>query len=163
MKPLFYKPFLLTLFGFFIYGNIFAQANVVGAGGNVNAAEGTVSYTIGQPVTNHLDSPGHSLNEGLQQPYELFVVSTYTDLETGLSAEVFPNPTSDYLILRMLSSQNKSATRYAITDINGMPMASKDFEETEINIPMKEFTPGTYILTLFNAKKPVHQFKIIKL
>jgi hypothetical protein len=163
MKTIFHLPFILILFGMVISGSLISQANVVGAGGNGSSPEGIMSFTIGQISANILDSPGHSITEGVQQPHELFVVSIFTDPDLGLSVEVFPNPTSTHLILRTLSREYNYTTRFSISDVNGRVMTSQVFTSDETIIPMTKYTPGTYILTLFQGEMPVHQFKIMKL
>jgi hypothetical protein len=163
MKTLFHQAYLLTLFGMIASGGILAQSDVVSTGGNASSAAGTVSYTVGQNSANILDAPGHSIYEGVQQPYELFVVSITSDQDKGLSVEVFPNPTSTNLILRILSPEFSSTTRYSITDVNGILRTSQVFAGDEIMIPMMEYSAGTYFLTLFQGETTVHQFKILKL
>ena len=63
---------LLLCFGMF---GLQAQQVVTTSGGNASGSGGSVSYTVGQIVyTTNTDSNG-SVAQGVQQPYEISVVT----------------------------------------------------------------------------------------
>ena len=59
---------IVALFSFGISTSLFAQNGVVPTGGNVKNANGSLSFSFGQPADAILLSPNMT-NEGLQQPY----------------------------------------------------------------------------------------------
>src|SRR4030042_5256555 len=77
-----------------------SQQAVSTAGGEATGAGGTVSYTIGQVTyTTNSESEG-TVSQGVQQPYEIFVISSSED-RYGITFElsVYPNPASTNLKL----------------------------------------------------------------
>ena len=67
------KPILL--FAISLSTSVFlAQESANVSGGEATGSGGTVSYTIGQVAyTNHTGTNGN-INQGVQQPYEIYLV-----------------------------------------------------------------------------------------
>ncbi|MDX9883208.1 MAG: hypothetical protein RBS73_14190 [Prolixibacteraceae bacterium] len=79
-----------------------AQESVTVSGGGASGNDGSVSYSVGQIVyTTHTGSTV-SLAQGVQQPYEISVVTGLNDVsDIQLDLSAYPNPTVDVLRLRM--------------------------------------------------------------
>jgi len=84
--------------------SLLAQQTVSSAGGNAaTGGGGTVSYTVGQvaytTITNGVNG---SVAQGVQQPYEISVVTALEEAnDISLEFSVYPNPFTDYLILKI--------------------------------------------------------------
>ena len=91
----------LLLFGFSLAG-LNAQEAFPVAGGDAVGSGGSVSYTIGQVFYNTQIGTNGSIVQGVQQPYEISVVSGVKEAE-GINLEItaYPNPTSDFLRLKV--------------------------------------------------------------
>jgi hypothetical protein len=79
-----------------------AQETVPVSGGNATGTGGTASYTVGQIVNiTNIGTTGSSV-QGVQQPYEISVVTGIDDA-LGISIEmvVYPNPSTDFLKLKV--------------------------------------------------------------
>src|SRR5687767_5435176 len=96
-----HKPLLLSV-GFLLFGSVymFAQQNTDAAGGNATGSGGSVSYSVGQIDYNYQTGSNGNLNQGLQQPYEIFI-SGVDDPAIQLGLSVYPNPSTNVLYLKI--------------------------------------------------------------
>lgn len=156
------KPLLILaipLLGLSIRGN--AQEAVVSSGGDASASTGNFSYTIGQVnyITN--SGGGYSSAEGVQQPYELSVVSGFDNHQIDLQMALFPVPTSGsvYLTLDVVKLNN---VQYKLIDVLGKVIASKEIVDPRTEIMLGDYSSGTYFLQVIMDNKKMKEFKIIK-
>ncbi|MFP4556866.1 MAG: T9SS type A sorting domain-containing protein, partial [Bacteroidales bacterium] len=142
--------------------NISAQEAIPTSGGVAIGTGGTVNYSIGQAFcTLHSDTK-ESLAEGVQQPYEISVVSGIEETRgISLSFRAFPNPTTDYLKLTVESIEMRNLS-YHIYDIRGRLVEKNTLSNTETIIDFRKFTPAVYMLKLTVGNTNVKTFKIIK-
>jgi hypothetical protein len=150
-------PFCLFVIGMSL------QAQVTIASGGVAAGSGgTVSYSAGQIVYTKNEGSTGSVFQGVQQPYEISVITLIKEVE-GLSLDffVYPNPASDFIRLRTANSE-EDILRYQLYDISGNILLSNKIESNETNISMQIFLPGIYFLKISNASSELKTFKIIK-
>ncbi|GEM_PF-3235687 len=74
---------------------------------------------------------------------------------------VYPNPTSDIVVIQ-LNDINKKI-RFELFDMAGKLLIQNDISNTGIEISMKEYKSGTYVLKLLDKKnRSIQDFKIIK-
>ncbi len=159
MRNVFFIALILIL-----SSRLFAQQGFVTAGGNAVGAGGSVSFSFGQPFYQSVTSDEGVIIEGLQQPYEIYVVTSVPDMEhLKLLFTVYPNPVSDYLTLQI---QDKPASTQNLTfilyDISGKQMLSGPIESAHTLIPTSELIPGTYLLRVGDKSRQLKTFKIIK-
>ena len=70
-----------------------AQSNVITSGANGNGAAGSVSFTIGQLDYINANSTAGDINQGVQQPFEIYKVTGLDDMQSaGLDIQISPNP-----------------------------------------------------------------------
>lgn len=99
--------------------------------------------------------------QGVQQPYEISVVSGLNEKLNNINISVFPNPTADFLILKAVKLNNESFA-YQIFDISGKLIESRNIVSNETSISMNNFISSTYFLKVTIKNKIVKTFKIIK-
>ncbi len=139
-----------------------AQEAIPASGGNASGDGGSVSYTIGQVVYSSNSGDNGSVGEGVQQPYEIFVITGSDQLQSvTLSFKAFPNPTTDYLILGTFGEEKRELT-YLLSDINGKVVGSGDVTGEQTTIPMGTFRSGNYFLQVLLANNVLNSFKIVK-
>ncbi|MDP4282217.1 MAG: T9SS type A sorting domain-containing protein [Bacteroidota bacterium] len=157
------RLFLPTAFLFCLIcfsGN--AQQSVLTTGGSVSANDGTFTYSVGQVVYQVSFGQNNSITEGVQQPYGIYVVwGIENEKEVTLECKISPNPAEDFVTLSI-----------PLTEISGMigklstPEGKRllDFQISgkETVVPLKSFTSGIYILTVYKENNPVKVFKIVK-
>lgn len=95
-----------------------AQSEVPATGGDATGAGGYSSYTIGQVnYTAETGSTG-SVNQGIQQAYEIYTITGVEDHAVQVEMSVFPNPTTHFLNLRISHSEQKNLN-YQLYDLKG--------------------------------------------
>lgn len=155
------KLFALLLLGLGISG-LKAQEAVPAAGGNGSGSGGSFSYSIGQLTYETNAGPNGSVLQGVQQPYEISVVTGIPEaIGIKLQFSVYPNPTSDLLNLKVEDSRNKNLS-YQLFNAGGSQLESKNISADETNIYMGNFAHGAYLLKISDGKTEVKTFKIIK-
>ncbi len=139
-----------------------AQEATTASGGDASGSGGSVAYSVGQIVYSTYTSTNGSVAQGVQQPYEISVVTSIAGA-TGINLDLkaYPNPTSDYLTLRISNFNNENLS-YQITDINGKLVEVKKIEGDETSIAMNHLVSATYFLQVKQNNKEVKTFIIIK-
>ncbi len=138
-----------------------AQNTIVATGGDSSGNGGNISYSIGQVVYNTTTGINGSISEGIQQPYEISIISNKDNKEINLEATVYPNPTTDFLTLKVGSYSEMNLTYYLYSS-EGKQISSKSINDKETRVKMKTFDTGTYYLKVLQDNKKLKTFKIIK-
>jgi hypothetical protein len=156
------ERFLVILFCYGFCTLLRGQETIPATGGNGSGSGGTVSYTIGQVTYNTFSGTNGSVAQGVQQPYEISVVTAVENTE-GITLEyiVYPNPTSGLikLILKPFDCEN---WRFRLYDLNSIILQDKKIENEEIEISLKNLSASTYFLKILNNNREVKVFKIVK-
>jgi len=133
-----------------------AQSVLNAAGGDVKTSEASVSWSIGQTF--------YQVAEGVQIPYEILNVTGINDMEAiSLNVAVYPNPTPDFLELRIDERDFDYKTgSYRIADMNGKVLISEKINDFQTRISMEKFPKGIYLLEVMTKNNTVKTFKIVK-
>ena len=155
--------FSLVILLFFGLSKLQAQEATTTAGGEASASGGYASYTVGQVVyTTKTGTNGNSVIEGVQQPYEISVVTGITEAkDINLSVSAYPNPTSNYLTVKVENYETANL-QYMIFDINGKLLQTVKATGTETKIETNNLVPANYFVKVLDDKKEIKVFKIIK-
>ena len=139
-----------------------AQTSVNATGGDASGSGGSVSYSVGQVVyTTHAGTSG-SVAEGVQQPYEISVVTGLEEAQSiNLSVSAYPNPTTDYLTLS-IGEFDISNLSYQLYDMNGKLLQNAKITGNQTSIVMSNLVPANYFVKVIQGNKEVKTFKIIK-
>ena len=161
------KKIKTIIFGCWILGfgltNLKAQSNTVAAGGQANGVGGTASYSIGQVDYNTAPGSGGTVTQGLQQPYEILVISGIEQTSINLFASIYPNPTAEFVTLTLKVESNKIENyTYQLYDLQGKLLVNNKVEGNQTTISMAGLVNATYFIKVLNNNKEVKQFKIIK-
>jgi hypothetical protein len=141
---------------------VIAQETIPASGGNASGNGGSVSYTVGQVVYTTNAGTSGSEAQGVQQPYEISVVTGNEQFKNiNLTCSVFPNPTSDLITLKIDGGIPLKLIA-SLYDINGKQLLIKNVNSNETTIPIGTQIPGAYFLKLTNNNQEIKSFKIIK-
>jgi hypothetical protein len=100
--------------------------------------------------------------QGVQQPYEILVVTAIEEAKgINLSVMAYPNPTTDYLQLKVESEKLKDLS-FQLYDMNGKLLQNEKLTGTETQINMSNYVPSTYFIRVINGNQSIKEFKIIK-
>lgn len=154
-----FKMLLLLCFGMV---HSFAQTTINTAGGDGAGNGGTVSFSIGQPIYQTRSGSNGSAAEGVQQPYEISVLSVTEGVEgINLLVQAYPNPTADYLTINILDYEISNLS-YQLYDIQGRLLQNEQIVSSQTNIVMSNLVSATYIIKVMQKNRELKSFKIIK-
>ncbi len=152
---------LLLTFGL-SFSTATAQESINATGGNATGSGGSASWSIGQATYHTYTGTNGSVAEGVQQPYEISVVTGLEEAENiNLSVSAYPNPVTDYLILEVKDFE-LSTLCFQLYDLNGKILQDKKITGNQTNIAMGNLVPATYFVKVIRENKEVKIFKIIK-
>jgi hypothetical protein len=158
-----YKNYLLLLILSSFYSTTLqAQNTVPSTGGNATGSGGSATFTIGQITYKMFEGTNGTIAQGVQQPYEILVVTALEEAkDINLNCSVYPNPTSDYLRLRVGDYENKNLS-YWLYRVNGNLIEVQKIISIETQIDMGNRVAGTYFLKVISGNMELITFKIIK-
>jgi len=139
-----------------------SQSTIPATGGNANDSGGTVSYTVGQITYQTISGTNGIVTQGVQQPYEISVVTASEEAkDTNPNCLLYPNPTSNFLILKVEDNENARFS-YWLYGVTGNLIETKKILTNETQISMGNQVSGTYFLKITSDNKEVKTFKIVK-
>lgn len=160
MKP--EKVFFITLLFFLGFNSTHAQEALDAAGGDALGSGGSSSFSVGQLFYSNQESNSGSINEGVQQAFEISVIS---GIEEGkyinLEMTVYPNPTTDILIISVKGYTNENLS-YELIDQSGKLVKNKNLEEELSYLTVKDLVSMGYFLIIKEDSQIIKTFKIIK-
>jgi hypothetical protein len=156
MQYFFY--FLMVIFTTLSHSS-WGQQSVVTAGGDVDGAQGSLAYSIGQIFQNSLGQG--NFQEGVQQPFEIYPVTSNRNRMPPLSLQIFPNPTQEWVVLRR-EETSPSPLQVLLSDLQGRHLLSQPWENNELTLDFGHLPPGIYLLTLDKQGFFMGSYKIIK-
>lgn len=155
------KIISLTLLTFLISHLALGQKGNVSTGGVAAGTGGTACYSIGQTDFITLSGNTGTITQGLQQPYEIQIMTGIESADIGLTSSIYPNPTSDNVFLSIANSSTQ-IFGLILTDTEGKLISGQNISSDKTSISMTGLSNGTYILTVTKNSKTVKSFKIIK-
>lgn len=151
---------VLSFLSFFVCILLPAQLAIPGSGGNATGTGGSVSYSVGQIVYTTNPGTGGLIVQGVQQPYEISVVTAINNTE-GITLNVYPNPTKGIVKL-IIRTKDFDNLKFQLYDLNGMLIKDNKINSEETEILMNSFIPSIYFLKVLSGSKEIKTFKIIK-
>jgi hypothetical protein len=137
-----------------------AQQATTATGGNASGSGGTVAYSVGQIVYTTNTGTTGSVAQGVQQPYEIYVLGI-EDNSINLALTAYPNPTTSNLTLSV-GQADLSKMNFQLYDMVGKLIESRKIVSSTETIGMETLPNATYFLKVMNNNTEVKTFKIIK-
>ncbi len=139
-----------------------AQQATPATGGIALGSGGSASYTVGQVVYTAQTSSDGTIIQGVQQPFEIFVISGIEQAkDMSLEYMVYPNPATNSVTL-LVEYYNTENLQYQLYDINGKLLDSKKLMDKETSISLESLDPSAYFLKVTDGAREIKVFKIIK-
>jgi hypothetical protein len=152
---------LLLVFLCLVLIQVRAQKDVIAAGGDASGGGGSASYSVGQVVYTTATGANGSANQGVQQPYEIFIVGIDNSPGVNLQLSVYPNPAPSQITLN-IGDLNAKSVVYQLYDFMGKLLDSQKVLSQLTEIPMTNLPAGTYLLQVLDGNSLLRTFKIIK-
>ena len=153
------KNLILTS-SFILFGIFLIQAQeVVSSGGeyfeNTNIS---ISWTLGEPVTETISDENNILTQGFQQS-KLSTSEIFSLNSDIFDIKLFPNPTKDFINLITEKYKNLS---FCISDSNGKLLSEGKIISENTEIPVSNFPAAIYFLKISNNNQIIKIFQIVK-
>lgn len=158
MKHLNTILFIVTL----IYSaELHAQETLPATGGDASGSGGSSSFTVGQVAYTANTGSNGSLTQGVQQPYEIYVLVGIEKAEIDLELKAYPNPTDKVLTLS-IGNYHDEQLSYEVYDGQGKAIESKKIGSSSTIIEMEALPKGIYFLKVIGENQALKTFKIVK-
>ena len=166
LKLLLFLSFCLLISTISVAQSI-APESVNSAGAKMTQSNGSLSFTVGELVVlQQYDANGNSLGNGFTNAAT--VSTTVLAIEEPnaaiLQVDVFPNPTTDLVQIRIKESKLENL-KISLTDISGKEIFQGQYRLMQqiIGINTATYPSGTYFLTLKDLQGIVlGTYKIVK-
>lgn len=136
--------------------DIYAQSNkLVSFTYDNNGNRTSLSVIIMRADEN--DITNGSTNDNLETIEEAYGVAS--DTISGINVSIFPNPTSDYLIL---TTDSYEQIHVALLSLNGNTIYERTLTSCQTELNLSDLAQGMYFLTI-NHNGERHVWKIIKM
>jgi hypothetical protein len=145
-------------------GGLHAQESPTAAGGEATGTGGSSSYSLGQVVYTTATGTNGSVAQGVQQPYEISIITGVKETSIHLEMNVYPNPTTNYLTLKVDASTSLSNQQlsYQLIDLQGKVITNKKVSSTTTSINVESLPKAIYFLNVTKDNQVVKTFKVIK-
>lgn len=132
---------------------------VSASGASFKQSSGYLTHTIGEVVTQTLTTTGQFLTQGFLQTGLPKSWPNSVENLPDFAMSVFPNPVNDLLIMQVDLLPDMQFTLYDVTGVliqRGLVLN----ERTEIDFTI--YSPGVYILRVFDNNQKIRIFQIVK-
>jgi len=130
------------------------------SGGDATGSGGSVAYSVGQIVYTTSTGTTGSVAQGVEQAYEIYSVGI-KETTLNISLSVFPNPTSDFLTLKVEDYNNETLFFYLL-DEQGKLILSEQIKNQNTQLSMSTLARGSYFINIVQTNKKIRTFKVIK-
>ena len=134
------------------------------SGDDATSDSGSVAYSIGQVFYTYIGESIYNVAQGIQQE-ELNQTLAVTENSVEPRAEIFifPNPTTDFVIVNMEGYEFENGPRsYQLYDVQGRLIKQNIINQDETQIDLNDLSSSIYILQVYVNNKILKTFKILK-
>jgi hypothetical protein len=138
-----------------------AQEVIASSGSCYANSTASLSWTLGEPLSETDVSPTNYLTQGFQQPLTIIVtgITNSNPLQGDVSA--YPNPFTSTIYLQ--NNDEGKTLQVELVSLEGETIFSKTMTEKQEQFNLSTFSNGIYFLKVYNAdKKLVQTLKIDK-
>ena len=155
------KLFILCCASVLLKFNMKAQEVIATSGNYHENSSGSISWTIGELVSEAFENSENILTQGFHQTM-LTVTLIKEFKETDIQITVYPNPVKEKLIIDVKEAKFNSL-QMTMIDINGRIELTKNIVSDKEIIDMQGFPEAIYILRIIAPnEKILKSYKIVK-
>lgn len=138
-----------------------SQEAIAVSGGESVGSGGTSSYTLGQVFYTATTGSNGTISQGIQKSIELFALSNPALTSVNLEAVIYPNPTSDQVMLT-ITDIALTDLGYVLLDIQGKVVSNAKINTIDTRVSLQGLSAGTYVFKVNQKNSELKTFKIIK-
>lgn len=114
----------------------------------------TLSFTIGEPVTETAPVGSIVLTQGFQQPDTVLRVGIDAIADASMGVQLYPNPTSNTINLKFTNPIADAAYAISVRNVLGQECLSlaKLFAPSSASIDLRSLAAGLYYLSLVDGQ-----------
>ncbi len=154
MKNLLFLSLLIFLAAF----ELKAQEVIASGGDYFENSSVSISWTLGEPVTETVTDGTNILTQGFQQSKltatEIFNVNT-----DKFDIRLFPNPTLNMINIKTSDYENLT---YNISDTNGKLLKEGKLISENTEVSVNRLPAAVYFFTIFDNNRIIKIFQIVK-
>lgn len=153
---------LLLFFLLVLYAMSYSLCQeVIATSGEFNESnDGSVSWTIGEMATQTLENNDVIVTQGFHQTnLTITVIKELKKLDVQITA--YPNPVTNMVKIKIESKMSDKLS-YTLVDANGKLLIRQLINSNETEIPFFYYAPSVYFLKVYDSKREIKTFKIIK-
>ena len=151
------KKYTFVLFLLFATLFVKAQEVISSQGDTYTNVSGNIDFTIGEVITFTGSNVENQLTQGFHQTNWSFV--SIKDHVPSFNALIFPNPTEDFLNIKVSLYEDVS---YVLYDEMGKFILQGRLLSEQTALEVSLLATGRYSLVLSNSKENLKTFNIIK-
>lgn len=151
---------LTALISIFSVSKLYSQEVIAGAGDHYNTGEISISWTLGETITETFKATDITITQGFHQP-EITIVSIDDVVISGYDITAFPNPTKNFVTLRIEASDYSNLT-YMLFDFNGKFINQNPVESHETLVSLEELDSALYFIRIMKNNEILTSIKLIK-
>ena len=155
-----FKTFLTAIFSIAYTFTLHGQNSINSSGNEASGSGGKISYSIGQICYSVNSSSSGLVTQGVQQPYEISVVTELKN-STDIKCSAFPNPVTTYLQIE-ISNYSKKKMDYLLYDNAGKLLKIGKIENRITILEMNNYNNSDFLLKITDNNNILKTFKIIK-
>ena len=140
---------------------VMAQEAVLTSGMGIIGTGGSVSYSVGQVAYMSEEGSSGSLTQGIQQCYEISIITGIDNKKIDLEISAFPNPTNNNLILT-IDNMEFSNLSFQLFNAAGKFLQKKKILNTQTTVDLSNYSSGIYFVKILRGSVELKNFKIIK-
>ncbi len=140
--------------------NSIAQQAIISSGNVHQNTSGSISWSLGETVTQTFSAGDYTLTQGFQQG-DLSVTAIYEKTGIGVNISAYPNPTSSELFVEFESAASGKYS-YRLIDEKGNLLEKGKIINTKQRIAFENRHAGLYLLQIHEKSMHVKTFKIFK-
>jgi len=153
------KIFMAVIVCLIGYAQSLHGQQAVTSGGNYHHNNTvSITYTVGESATKTLKGTDNIITQGFLQT-KLIVTGIYELPILDYKITAFPNPASESI---RLTTEKAEGMWYELYDLKGNRLLHEQLKELETLIPVIGLESACYLLRIFEGKKAVKSFKIVK-
>lgn len=160
MKHLSHLPIYLIICLFLPPQFLNSQEVISSGGGTQSNSIGSISHTIGEPISGLKSNTQGSLSQGYQQSN--YVVTALSELPNrDLLLDAYPNPVIDRISIE-IKLQNEITLVGVVSDMNGSEILKQPLYNGLNNLDLSNLPAGNYIIVVLEENKILKSFKLVK-
>lgn len=137
------------------------QQVITSTGGTTQNGNGTLSYSLGELVTETHVTGKIAVTQGFHQT-EITVIPVNEIPELEYSMVVFPNPAHDYVVVKIENGDPQNIS-YFIYAMNGTTIQNGSITGSHTELNFSSFAEGTYLLELCQDGEKIKTVQIVKI